>query len=51
MATNVANNFHVYAMEWTADEIKFSWIVSFFMYNPQPKNIANWPYDQDQYLF
>ena len=51
MATSVANNFHLYAMEWTADEIKFSVdSVVFYVYNPQPKNIANWPYDQDQYL-
>ena len=51
MATNVTNNFHLYAMEWTADEIKFSLdSVVFYTYNPQPKNIANWPYDQDQYL-
>ena len=51
MATDVANNFHLYAMEWTADEIKFSVdSVVFYVYNPQPKNIANWPYDQDQYL-
>ena len=38
-------------MEWNADEIKFSVdSVVFYVYNPQPKNIANWPYDQDQYL-
>ena len=51
MAASVANNFHLYAMEWTADEIKFSVdSVVFYVYNPQPKNIANWPYDQDQHL-
>ena len=38
MATDVANNFHLYAMEWTADEIKFSVdSVVFYVYNPQQK--------------
>ena len=33
------------------DEIKISVDnVVFYIYNPQPKNIANWPYNQDQYL-
>jgi beta-glucanase (GH16 family) len=51
MASDVANNFHLYAMEWTENEIKFSLdSVVFYEYNPQPKNIANWPYFQDQYL-
>lgn len=51
MANNVTNDFHLYAMEWTENEIKFSLdSVVFYEYNPQPKNIANWPFNDDQYL-
>ena len=51
MASDVANDFHLYAMEWTENEIKFSLdSMVFYEYNPQPKNMANWPYDEDQYL-
>jgi len=51
MANNVTNDFHLYAMEWTENEIKFSFdSVVFYEYNPQPKNIANWPFNDDQYL-
>ncbi|GEM_PF-280432 len=51
MATDVSNTFHVYAMEWTADEITFSLDgVPYYTYSPSPQNMSTWPYVADQYL-
>ena len=51
MANDVSNTFHVYAMEWTADEIIFSLDgVPYYTYSPSPQNMSTWPYVADQYL-
>ncbi len=51
MANDVSNTFHVYAMEWTADEITFSLDgVPYYTYSPSPQNMSTWPYVADQYL-
>ena len=51
MATDVSNTFHVYAMEWTTDEITFSLDgVPYYTYNPSPQNMSTWPYVADQYI-
>ena len=51
MATDVSNTFHVYAMEWTTDEITFSLDgVPYYTYSPSPQNMSTWPYIADQYI-
>ena len=51
MANDVSNTFHVYAMEWTADEIIFSLDgVPYYTYSPSPQNMSTWPYISDQYI-
>ena len=44
MANDVSNTFHIYAMEWTADEIIFSLDgVPYYTYSPSPQNMALGP--------
>ena len=51
MANDVSNTFHVYAMEWTTDEIIFSLDgVPYYTYSPSPQNMSTWPYIADQYI-
>ena len=51
MANDVSNTFHVYAMEWTTDEITFSLDgVPYYTYSPSPQNMSTWPYIADQYI-
>ena len=48
---NVAENFHIYSMIWTANEITFLIDdVSYYTYNPSTKNASTWPFDNEQYL-
>ncbi len=48
---DVANNYHVYSMNWSPDQITFLIDgVGFYTYNPAVKNDATWPFYQDQYL-
>lgn len=48
---NVANNFHVYSMNWSPNQITFLIDgVGFYTYNPANKNADTWPFDADQYL-
>lgn len=48
---DVSTAFHLYAVEWTADELIFSVDgVVHFTYNPETKNSETWPYDADQFL-
>ena len=49
--SDVTENFHVYAMEWTPEHLKF--FVDdkhYFTYEPQVKTPENWPYFNDQYI-
>ena len=47
----VSNEFHVYEMEWTADEINFSVDGSkYYTYKPDVQNADTWPYNMDQFL-
>lgn len=49
--STVSTDFHVYAMDWSADKIVFSVDdVVHYTYNPSDKNSETWPYDADQYL-
>jgi beta-glucanase (GH16 family) len=51
MLPNVAENFHVYSMNWSPNQITFMIDgVSYYTYNPSVKNDATWPFDKDQFL-
>jgi beta-glucanase (GH16 family) len=48
---DVANNFHVYSMNWSPDQITFLIDgVGFYTYNPAVKNDDTWPFYLEQYL-
>ena len=51
LAEDVSNLFHVYALEWTPDEMQFSIDGQvYYTYAPDTQNAATWPFDADQYL-
>lgn len=51
IASDLANNFHVYSMNWSPFQISFLLDnVVFYTYNPAVKNANNWPFDAEQYL-
>lgn len=48
---DVSTEFHLYAINWTADKIEF--MVDNIVhdtYNPTPKNGANWPFNKNQFI-
>ena len=48
---DVANDFHVYSMNWSPDQITFLIDgVGFYTYNPAVKNDDTWPFYLEQYL-
>ena len=48
---DVANEFHVYSMNWSPNQITFMIDgVGFYTYNPAIKDSDTWPFDSDQYL-
>ncbi|MBV7267670.1 family 16 glycosylhydrolase [Winogradskyella sp. WHY3] len=48
---DVANEFHVYSMNWSPNQITFMIDgVGYYTYNPSVKNADTWPFDEDQYL-
>lgn len=48
---DVANEFHVYSMNWSPNQITFMIDgVGFYTYNPAVKDNGTWPFDEDQYL-
>jgi beta-glucanase (GH16 family) len=48
---DVANEFHVYSMNWSPNQITFLIDdVGYYTYNPPVKNPSTWPFDDDQYL-
>nr|WP_321234078.1 family 16 glycosylhydrolase [uncultured Psychroserpens sp.] len=48
---DVANNFHVYSMNWSPNQITFLIDgVGFYTYNPAVKDDSTWPFYLDQYL-
>ncbi|WP_298759326.1 family 16 glycosylhydrolase [uncultured Psychroserpens sp.] len=51
MLADVANDFHVYSMNWSPNQITFLIDgVGFYTYNPAVKDASTWPFDDDQYL-
>jgi beta-glucanase (GH16 family) len=48
---NVADNFHVYSVNWSPNQITFLIDgVAFYTYSPEVQNPATWPFFEDQYL-
>lgn len=48
---DVANNFHVYSVNWSPNQITFMIDgVGYYTYNPAVKNASTWPFDLEQYL-
>ncbi|WP_303685881.1 family 16 glycosylhydrolase [Nonlabens dokdonensis] len=48
---DVANNFHVYSMNWSPQQITFLIDdVPFYTYNPTVKDVNTYPFFEDQYL-
>jgi len=48
---DVANDFHVYSMNWSPNQITFMIDgVGFYTYNPAVKDANTWPFDLEQYL-
>lgn len=51
IANNLGNDFHVYSMNWSPNQITFLLDgVAFYTYNPPIKNASTWPFIADQYL-
>lgn len=49
--TDVANNYHVYSVNWSPNQITFLIDdVGYYTYNPSTKNSSTWPFDLDQFL-
>ncbi|MBC6996084.1 family 16 glycosylhydrolase [Neolewinella lacunae] len=47
----VSNEFHVYALEWTAEQLVFSVDdVVHYTYRPAVRNASTWPFHAEQYL-
>jgi hypothetical protein len=48
---NIANNYHVYSMNWSPNQISFLVDnVEFYTYSPSSKNASNWPFNSEQYI-
>jgi len=48
---NVSEDYHIYEMEWSPEEIKFSLDGSlYYTYSPEVQNPDTWPFTEDQYL-
>lgn len=51
MIPTASADFHVYALEWTADKLVFSVDGGVhYTYNPPVKDADTWPFDDEQYL-
>ena len=48
---NIAENYHIYSMNWSPNQISFLVDnVVFYTYNPSNKNASTWPFDKEQYI-
>ena len=51
IASDIANNYHIYSMNWSPNQIAFLLDdVVFYTYNPAVKNASTWPFDKEQYI-
>lgn len=49
--TDVHNNYHVYSMNWSPNQITFLIDgVGYYTYKPSVKNASTWPFDLEQFL-
>lgn len=49
--STVSSQFHIYALEWSAERMIFSVDnVVHYIYNPAVKNASTWPFDASQYI-
>lgn len=50
-STDLANNYHIYSMNWSPFQITFLLDgVAYYTYNPTIKNANTWPFDKEQYV-
>lgn len=51
IAADLTNNYHIYSMNWSPNQISFLLDgVLFYTYDPAIKNPSNWPFNSEQYL-
>ncbi|MFI0491630.1 family 16 glycosylhydrolase [Flavobacterium sp.] len=51
VASDLANNYHIYSMNWSPNQISFLLDgVIYYTYNPAVKDATTWPFDKEQYL-
>ncbi len=51
IATDLANTYHIYSMNWSPNQISFLLDgIVFYTYNPAIKNASNWPFNSAQYI-
>ena len=51
IASNLENQFHVYSVNWSPDQITFLLDgIGFYTYNPEIKDENTWPFFEDQYI-
>ena len=51
LASDLENEFHVYSMNWSPDQITFLLDgVGYYTYNPAIKDASTWPFFEDQYI-
>jgi len=51
IGNNIADNFHIYSVNWSPYQITFLVDgVAFYTYNPAVKTASNWPFTSEQYL-
>ncbi len=49
--SDVANNFHIYSVNWSPNQITFLVDgLGYYTYNPAVKDASTWPFDLEQYL-
>ena len=51
MLADVANDFHVYSVNWSPDQITFLIDdVGYYTYKPSTQDASTWPFDLDQFI-
>jgi beta-glucanase (GH16 family) len=51
IASDLVNNYHVYSMNWSPNQITFLLDnVAYYTYNPANKTPSNWPFTSEQYI-
>lgn len=51
IASDLANNYHVYSMNWSPNQISFLLDnVIYYTYNPAVKDANTWPFDKEQFI-